>query len=78
MSTGNISALENRRQGYSEEGLERLAKALKTSPGDLLNINPMAEGVEHFWPLWEKASPKDRETLTIMAGRLVGVQVPKK
>jgi transcriptional regulator with XRE-family HTH domain len=71
MSTGNISALENRRQGYSAEGLEKLSKALKTTPAALLGVNPLADGADSFWLLWEKASPKDRETLTIMAGRLV-------
>lgn len=77
MSTGNISALENRRQGYSAEGLEKLAKALKTTPGNLLEVNPMADGAGSFWMLWEKASSKDRETLRIMASRLVDT-TPKK
>lgn len=76
MSTGNISALENRRQGYSAEGLEKLSKALKTTPAALLGVNPMADGADSFWLLWEKASPQDRETLRIMAGRLV--QPPKR
>ena len=71
MSTGNISALENRRQGYSAEGLEKLSKALKTTPAALLGVNPLADGTDSFWLLWERASPQDRETLKIMAGRLV-------
>lgn len=76
MSTGNISATENRRQGYSAESLEKLSKALKTTPSSLLGVNPLAEGADSFWILWEKASPQDRETLKIMAGRLV--DSPKK
>lgn len=76
MSTGNISALENRRQGYSGEGLEKLSKALKTTPAALLGVNPLADGSDSFWLLWEKASPQDRETLKIMAGRLV--DAPKR
>lgn len=71
MSTGNISAMENRRQGYSAEGLEKLSKALKTTPAALLGVNPLAEGTDSFWLLWEKASPSDQETLKIMAKRLV-------
>jgi transcriptional regulator with XRE-family HTH domain len=71
MSTGNISALENRRQGYSAEGLEKLAKALKTTPAALLGVNPLADGTDSFWLIWEKTSPQDRETLKIMANRLV-------
>ena len=72
MSTGNISALENGRQGYSEVGLKTLADALCTTPAQLLEVNPLLDqGTQAFWPLWEKASPNDRETLTIMAKRLI-------
>lgn len=71
MSTGNISALENRRQGYSAEGLEKLAKALKTTPAALLGVNPLAEGTDSFWLLWEKATPQDQETTKIMLKRLI-------
>lgn len=72
MSTGNISAIENRRQGYSTEGLEKLAHALKTTSGALLEINPLDETTGRFWPLWDQASPENRETLRIMAERLIG------
>lgn len=78
MSTGNISALENRRQGYSGEGLEKLSNALKTTPAALLGVNPLADGSDSFWLLWEKASPQDRETLKIMAGRLIGTEGNRK
>lgn len=70
MSIGNLSGLENRRSGYSPEGLERLAKALRTTPGALLTVNPQEPG-GRFWELWEAAGPQERETLTIMAERLV-------
>lgn len=72
MSTGNLSALENRRQGYSAEGLEKLAHALKTTPGALLTVNPLQTGAGEFWDIWDRASAEDRETLQIMAERLVG------
>ena len=78
MSTGNISAIENRRQGYSEEGLDKLARALKTTRSALLEVNPLEGTTGEFWPLWERASPKDKETLTIMAERLVGSEATKK
>lgn len=71
MSTGNISALENRRQGYSAEGLEKLAKALKTTPASLLGVNPLADGLDSFWLLWERTTPSDQETLKVMAKRLI-------
>jgi transcriptional regulator with XRE-family HTH domain len=41
MSPGNISLFENRKQGYSEDGLEKLAAVLRCHPGDILNTNPM-------------------------------------
>jgi transcriptional regulator with XRE-family HTH domain len=73
MSTGNISALENGRQGYSEVGLKTLADALRATPAQLLEVNPLLDAeTQQFWPLWEKASPNDRETLIIMAKRLIG------
>jgi transcriptional regulator with XRE-family HTH domain len=75
MSTGNLSALENQRQGHSTQGLAKLAKALRTEPDKLLRINPMADDeTGDFWSLWEIATPQDRETLRIMAGRLVGTK----
>lgn len=74
MSTGNISALENRRQGYSAEGLEKLSKALKTTPSAILGVNPLADGSESFWLLWERATPKDRETVTVTLRHMVAGQ----
>lgn len=70
MSTGNVSALENRRQGYSPEGLEKLAHALKTTATALLEINPLRDDIGSFWPLWQRASKQDREILRNMAERL--------
>lgn len=72
MSTGNISALENQRQGYSPEGLEKLAKALKTTRTALLEVDPESDRTKSFWQLWARATPDAQETLTIMAERLVG------
>jgi transcriptional regulator with XRE-family HTH domain len=71
LSTGNISAIENRRQGYSDESLEKLAHALRTTPGALLDVDPMADGEDSFWAMWDKVGDTDRETLRLMASRLV-------
>lgn len=71
MSTGNLSALENRRRGYSSEGLERIAAALRTTTGALLTVNPLDETTGDFWTLWERSSPASRETLRLMAERLI-------
>lgn len=70
MSVGNLSAIENRRQGYSADSLGRLAVALKTTAGALLTVNPTGDAA-NFWQLWERATAADRETLTIMAERLI-------
>jgi transcriptional regulator with XRE-family HTH domain len=78
MSTGNVSALENRRQGYSPEGLEKLAKALRTTPTALLEVNPLKDDIGSFWPLWQRASKDDREMLKSMAERLVQTSAGKK
>ena len=48
MSTGNISAIENRRQGYSHDGLNKLARALKTTTGALLSVNPLEANTKDF------------------------------
>lgn len=72
MSNGNLSALENRKQGHSDAGLANLARALGTTAGALLNVNPLDPNTGDFWRLWERATKKDRDTLTIMAERLVG------
>jgi transcriptional regulator with XRE-family HTH domain len=70
MSTGNVSALENRRQGYSPEGLEKLAKALRTTATALLEVNPLEDDIGSFWPLWQRATKEDRNMLRSMAERL--------
>lgn len=63
MSTGNLSALENRQQGPSDKGLAKLANALKTTPGALLNVDPTEEGTGDFWRMWERASEPQREKI---------------
>lgn len=78
MSTGNLSSLENHRQGYSPEGLAKLAAALKVAPATaLIDVDPNAGGAE-FWTLWGKLSDPDRETLAMMARRLAGPAPAKK
>lgn len=70
MSPGNISLLERGLQGYSQEGLEKLAKALDCRPGDLLDADPsrdaaLLEALRH-------ADDADREQIAEMAQIVVG------
>lgn len=69
MSAANVSAIENQRQGYSPESLEKLAHALKIDTGTLLNVDPNSAG--SIWPLWAGATAREREQLTIIAKTII-------
>lgn len=69
MSTGNVSAIENQKQGYSPESLRALAAALKIDTATLLSVDPTTAGT--IWPLWNQATPTQREQLTIIAKTLI-------
>ena len=43
MTAGNISHLENQKQGYTQFALEALGKALNVEPGFILLVNPEAD-----------------------------------
>jgi hypothetical protein len=61
MTAGNLSQLELGQQGYTQAGLERLARALKTDPGSLLDVDPFEAGP--LWPMWRQAKPADRKKI---------------
>lgn len=69
MSDGNLSEIENRKQGYSADGLMRLAKALKVDTGTLLNVDPSQSPA--LWSLWLAASQSQREHITELAQTVV-------
>lgn len=71
MSAGNISAIENRKQGFSSEGLEKLADALEITWGMLLDVDPSKEPA--MWALWQRATPEQRANITAVTKALVGV-----
>lgn len=52
MTAGNISAMERAAQGYTQDGLEALAKAYDCLPGQLLMVDPLTSDI---WSLWELA-----------------------
>jgi transcriptional regulator with XRE-family HTH domain len=70
MTAGNLSAMERGAQGYTPEGLEALANAYKTSPGWLLEINPL-EDRPGLLPIWDAADERQRETIVDLAQTVV-------
>lgn len=68
-SVGNVSQLEQGKQGYSDEGLALLAEALQCTPGQILEVDPTND--EAIWSLWERAAPGQRQTLLEVAKGLL-------
>lgn len=66
MTAGNLSAMERGTQGYTPDGLEALAQVYRTSPGWLLEVNPLEDKVG-FLQLWERADETQRETIMDLA-----------
>lgn len=58
MSVSNISQLERGIQGYSQDGLEALAEALKCEPGHLHMVDPSKD--DAIWSIWEQAQPAEK------------------
>jgi DNA-binding Xre family transcriptional regulator len=65
MTAGNLSAMERGAQGYTQPGLEALAKAYSCHPGHLLMIDPTSNN--EMWLLWESASEGERKMITEIA-----------
>lgn len=70
MSVGNISKLEQSKQGFSDMGLQAIAAVLDCSPGQLLMVNPLRDGA--MWSLWEAASQGDRLKIIDMSKIITG------
>lgn len=66
MTAGNLSAMERGAQGYTAEGLDALAQVYRTSPGWLLEVNPL-EDRHGMLPIWDKADDAQRETIVDLA-----------
>jgi transcriptional regulator with XRE-family HTH domain len=66
----NVSQLETGRQGYSQDGLERLADALRCDPGHLLSVDPTKN--DAIWSIWEIAKPGDRQKIVDIARTIIG------
>lgn len=69
MTPGNISAMERGVQGYTQEGMERLAKAYECEPGQLIMVDPTTSDI---WSIWEKAKQGDRQKIVEISKTLIG------
>ena len=61
----NISRVENRRQGYTQDFLEACADALMTEPASLLIRDPSKP--EAIYSIWEQAKPGQRRQIIDIA-----------
>lgn len=69
MTPTNLSQLENHKQSYSAEGLERLAEALRCEPAQLLMVDPSKD--DAIWSLWERAKPAERQQIIAVTKALL-------
>jgi transcriptional regulator with XRE-family HTH domain len=70
MTAGNLSAMERNAQGYTQAGVEALARAYRCSPGQLLEVDPSKE--DAIWKIWETAKPGDRLKIVDIAKTIIG------
>ena len=75
VSHGTISGIENGELGYSHLTLLKLAKALRTTIGQLFDVDPRSGAGEAFWPIWISADDHERQRITDLAR---GVVRPKR
>lgn len=57
-----ISRIENGETPYTQDTLEALAAALRTSPASLLMRNPSSEE-EALWSIWDNARTGERRLM---------------
>ncbi len=74
MTPNNLSQLENHKQRFSADGLERLAAALDCSPAELLSVDPSKD--DGIWSIWNDAKPAERQQIVAVARALVGKRSP--
>jgi transcriptional regulator with XRE-family HTH domain len=77
LSQGTISSIESGKGGYSHLTLIKLAKALQTTVGALFDVDPRHGAGAVFWPLWNAATPAQRQRIIDYARGVVGKPVEK-
>lgn len=63
LSVGTISGIEGGTVGYSYISLKKLAKALETTVGALFDVDPRPGHAVEIWPLWSRASERQRQRM---------------
>lgn len=71
MTAGNLSAMERGAQGYTTQGLEALAQAYRTSPGWLLEVDPMGDDAGLI-SLLGRANDTQRKMIVQIAETIIG------
>jgi transcriptional regulator with XRE-family HTH domain len=71
----NISRIENRRQGYTQDFLEACAYALRTDPASLIMRDPLDK--DSIWSIWEQAKPGERRRIIALAREIAKVGTPR-
>ena len=65
----NISRIENRKQGYTQDFLEACAEALRTEASSLITRDPTDP--EGIWSIWDQAKPGERRQIIEIAKTLL-------
>jgi transcriptional regulator with XRE-family HTH domain len=74
LSVGTISDIESGKSGYSANSLHRLAKALRITPGMIIDVNP--EKAPVLWELVLKATDDQRDQIARHARVIVTIERP--
>lgn len=72
LTQSQINQIELGKRGFSPESLERIADALKTTPGALLSGPPSSEKPPEILEFWDKATIRQRKQMLDIAKTLVG------
>lgn len=71
MTAGNLSAMERGDQGFTPAGLQALANVYKTSPGWLLEVNPLEDG-DGLMSTIARATNTQRKMIADIAKTIIG------
>jgi transcriptional regulator with XRE-family HTH domain len=69
MTASHLSMLENGERGYTQDTLERIARALATDPASLLGRHPAAAAP--LWEIIERSTPAQRVQIERLAAVVV-------
>lgn len=69
---GWVSQIEKGTINYTQDMLERVAKALGTDVGSILRRRP--ESPEEMWEIWDKASPEQKAMIARLARSVLGTE----